>query len=110
MIQIAVLLFLFLLYAGSERIFIFEGLKNYNPLVKDGKVYGINTIKNTTRLIVELQNEEYNLGALKSDKSLGIIENVLNFKCTDPLFCNNGPDGDYGFINLYKYGFIDISK
>lgn len=73
MIQIAVLLFLFLLYAGSERMFV-EGLKNYNPLVKDGKVYGINTIKNDpnhiyTRLTTPgdaLYNEKYK-NYVKSD-------------------------------------------
>jgi hypothetical protein len=60
---------------------------------------GVNTLRNTKRLIVELQHTEYNQGALKSDVSLPLIENILNFKCTDPLFTNNGPDGDYGFIN-----------
>ena len=51
-------------------------------------------------MIVELQHEQYNIGALKNDISLPLlIETMLNFKCTDPLFTNNGPDGDYGFIN-----------
>lgn len=61
---------------------------------------GINTIKNASRLIVELQHNEYNLGALKSKESLPLIESMLNFKCSHPLFQNNGADGDYGFINM----------
>ena len=63
---------------------------------------GINTLKNITRMIVELQNTEYNLGALTCDKSLPLIENLLNIECSAPLFTNNGPDGDYGFINRQK--------
>jgi FkbM family methyltransferase len=61
---------------------------------------GINTFKNASKMIVELQNTEYNEGALKSDVSLPIIEELLNIKCTDPLFCNNGCDGDYGFTRI----------
>ena len=60
---------------------------------------GINTLKNANRLIVELQHTEYNLGALTCNDSLPIIENLLDFKCTSPLFTNNGCVGDYGFIN-----------
>jgi len=60
---------------------------------------GVETIRNAKRMIVELQNVEYNLGAKKADESLPLIESLLNFKCTDPLFQNNGPDGDYGFVN-----------
>jgi len=63
---------------------------------------GINTIKNASRLIVELQHTEYNLGAQTSNITQPLIENILNFKCTAPLFQNNGPDGDYGFINPSK--------
>jgi len=63
---------------------------------------GIDTFKNASRMIVELQHTEYNAGALKSDESLPLIENLLGFKCSDPLFQNNGPDGDYGFINPVK--------
>jgi len=63
---------------------------------------GIDTFKNASRLIVELQDTEYNEGALKKDISLPLIENLLGFKCTDPLFQNNGPDGHYGFINPAK--------
>jgi FkbM family methyltransferase len=64
---------------------------------------GVNTIKNASRLIVELQHTEYNLGALTSNKSLPLIESMLNFKCSHPLFTNNGPDGDYGFVNMNKH-------
>jgi len=60
---------------------------------------GIQTLKNASRLIVELQHTEYNLGALMCNDSLPIIENLLDFKCISPLFTNNGCDGDYGFIN-----------
>jgi len=60
---------------------------------------GIDIIKNAKHLIVELQHVQYNQGAPKIDTSLPIIEELLNFKCIAPLFQNNGPDGDYGFIN-----------
>lgn len=48
-------------------------------------------------LIVELQSVQYNEGAPKVDVSLPYIES-LGWKCVAPLFSNNGPDGDYGFI------------
>lgn len=63
---------------------------------------GVDVFKNASRMVVELQHTEYNQGALKNDKSLPLIENLLDFKCTQPLFQNNGPDGDYGFINPKK--------
>lgn len=63
---------------------------------------GINTLKNASRLIAELQHVEYNQGALKNDVSLPLIEEMLHFKCTVPLFQNNGPDGDYAFANPEK--------
>ncbi|NDE13742.1 FkbM family methyltransferase [bacterium] len=56
------------------------------------------TIQNCERLIVELQCVQYNRGALLVNESLPIIEG-MGFECVDPLFCNNGPDGDYGFRN-----------
>lgn len=49
-------------------------------------------------LIVELQTEQYNKDAPLANESIKRIEKA-GFKCTDPLFCNNGPDGDYGFTN-----------
>jgi FkbM family methyltransferase len=58
---------------------------------------GSATISRADKLIVELQNIEYNAGALKAAESIPIIENILKFKCTAPLFCNNGADGDYLF-------------
>lgn len=48
-------------------------------------------------LIVELQSVQYNEGAPKVDVSLPFIES-LGWTCVAPLFSNNGPDGDYGFI------------
>lgn len=60
---------------------------------------GLNTINNAKRLIVELQHTEYNQGALKVDQSLPIIEG-LGWKCIDPLFQNNGVDGDYSFVRI----------
>jgi FkbM family methyltransferase len=56
-----------------------------------------NTIKYAKKMIVELQRVEFNLGAKLVDESLKIIE-TMGWKCIDPLFCDNGPDGDYGFI------------
>jgi len=59
---------------------------------------GEETLKNSSRMIVELQHVEYNKGAKMCDESVKIIEE-LGWTCTDPLFQNNGCDGDYGFIN-----------
>ena len=61
---------------------------------------GMNTFKSTSKLIVELQHTEYNKGALLSDVSCPLIEKILNMKCTDPLFTNNGCDGDYCFTRV----------
>lgn len=58
---------------------------------------GITTIGNAERMIVELQHLEYNQGAKLASESLPIIES-MGWKCSDPLFQNNGPDGDYGFV------------
>lgn len=63
---------------------------------------GINTLKNAKRMIIELQHTEYNLNAMKNDESLPLIEKILDIKCCNPLFCSNGGDGDYGFINEKK--------
>ena len=62
---------------------------------------GKNTISNCAHLIVELQNTEYNLNAPLAKETIPFIKN-MGFKCTAPLFSNNGPDGDYGFENIYK--------
>ena len=60
---------------------------------------GVNTIKKAKHLIVELQHTQYNENAPLANETIPTIEN-LGFKCIDPLFCNNGPDGDYSFINI----------
>ncbi len=60
---------------------------------------GVDTIGNAKRLILELQSVEYNKGAKLATESLPIIES-MGWKCEDPLFCNNGPDGDYGFVKI----------
>ena len=48
-------------------------------------------------LIMELQHTEYNQGALKNTEILPKMEE-FGWECVAPLFCNNGPDGDYGFV------------
>jgi FkbM family methyltransferase len=55
------------------------------------------TIAGAQHMIVELQHTNYNDGAPKVDTSLPFIEN-LGWRCVAPLFANNGPDGDYGFV------------
>ena len=56
----------------------------------------VNLIKECKHLIIEVQKIEYNEGAPKDIEVLPYIES-LGFECVAPLFCNNGPDGDYGF-------------
>lgn len=56
------------------------------------------TLKSCKHLIIELQHQQYNLGAPLSKESIPFIES-LGFKLVTPLFCNNGPDGDYHFMN-----------
>lgn len=58
---------------------------------------GLETLGHAKRMIVELQNIEYNQGAFVANESLPIIES-LGWKCDAPLFQNNGPDGDYSFV------------
>lgn len=60
---------------------------------------GRNTIRHAERMIVELQSVDYNRGAPKVGHSLPYIES-LGFQCIDPLFQNNGADGDYGFVRI----------
>lgn len=60
---------------------------------------GKSCISHARHLIVELQNVNYNEGAPTVDVSLPLIES-LGWKCVAPLFSNNGPDGDYGFIRV----------
>lgn len=61
---------------------------------------GARTIKHAKHLIVEMQHSDYNQDAPKFNETIPVIEN-LGFTCVAPLFCNNGPDGDYGFVNNY---------
>lgn len=56
-----------------------------------------NVLKYCTHLIIELQHLQYNTGAPLSTESIPFIES-LGFELITPLFCNNGPDGDYHFI------------
>lgn len=56
------------------------------------------TLETCVHLIVELQHSQYNTGAPLSSESINFIES-LGFELITPLFCNNGPDGDYHFIN-----------
>lgn len=58
---------------------------------------GINTLKHAQHLVIEMQHTNYNDGAPKFFETVPVVES-LGFKCVAPLFCNNGPDGDYGFV------------
>ena len=60
-----------------------------------------NCLSHATHLLVELQCVNYNEGAPTVHTSLPFIES-LGWKCVAPLFSNNGPDGDYGFVNISK--------
>ena len=55
------------------------------------------TMQNAKHLIVEMQHVEYNENAPKVETTLPFIES-LGFECVAPLFQDNGPDGDYGFM------------
>jgi FkbM family methyltransferase len=55
-----------------------------------------NTLQHTQHLIVEMQRVNYNDGAPKVEVTRPYIES-LGWKCITPLFCDNGPDGDYHF-------------
>jgi hypothetical protein len=54
MIKIVLLLFLFLLFVSVQR----EGLKDYMPITKDDKVYGVNVIKGNPDHIYEKLMDE----------------------------------------------------
>lgn len=56
----------------------------------------IETLKDTKHLIIEMQHEVYNLGAPLAHETTPYIES-LGWELVAPLFCNNGPDGDYHF-------------
>lgn len=59
---------------------------------------GLDVLANTKYLIVELQDIEYNIGAPKVDITKPYLES-LGWKCIEEKFSDNGPDGDYFFIN-----------
>jgi FkbM family methyltransferase len=59
---------------------------------------GKTVINNAKHLVCEMQHTNYNDGAPTVNTTLPYIES-LGWKCVAPLFTNNGPDGDYGFIN-----------
>jgi len=58
-----------------------------------------NTLKSVKHLIVEMQCVDYNAGAPKVDATLPFIESK-GFRCVAPKFSDNGPDADYGFVNI----------
>lgn len=76
---------------------------------KDILIGASSTLKNVHHLIVEMQRVDYNAGAPKVDETLPYIES-LGFKCIAPLFCDNGPDGDYHFARNTLYEIADISS
>jgi hypothetical protein len=57
-------------------------------------------LKHATDVILELQSEEYNLGApLKNE----VIDYMVSQGFTlASFFSNNGPDGDYHFVRVAK--------
>jgi FkbM family methyltransferase len=57
---------------------------------------GINTIGHAKHLITKLQTSNYNLNAPFAQECIPYIESH-GWKCIAPLFCNYGPDGNYGF-------------
>jgi FkbM family methyltransferase len=66
---------------------------------KDVIAGGVKTLSQAQHLLVEMQRTEYNEGAPKVTETLPYIES-LGWKCVAPLFCDNGPDGDYGFVRI----------
>jgi FkbM family methyltransferase len=68
---------------------------------KDIIIGGKNIIKHAKHLIVEMQHADYNKNAPKFNEVIPVIES-MGFELVTQLFCNNGPDGDYHFINKSK--------
>jgi FkbM family methyltransferase len=60
---------------------------------------GKDIIKHAKHLIIEMQHTEYNEGAPLNTEVIPVIEE-MGFRLVTPLFCNNGPDGDYHFENI----------
>ena len=57
-----------------------------------------NVLSQCKYLIVELQNIQYNENAPLADVTIDYLKNI-SWSCIAPKFSNNGPDGDYCFIN-----------
>jgi len=60
---------------------------------------GLEIINNAKYLIVELQRVEYNKGAPMAHETILFLENNGWRLVTPEPFCDNGPDGDYLFLN-----------
>jgi FkbM family methyltransferase len=60
---------------------------------------GLSCLGHASRLIVEMQDIDYNIGAPKVDITLPYIE-TLGWKCDAPKFSDNGADADYGFVRV----------
>lgn len=58
-------------------------------------------LEHATVLIAELQDVDYNLGAPKKDHVIEYLK-TIGWKCIAEKFSDNGPDGDYCFINTNK--------
>ena len=64
---------------------------------KDVLAGAVDTFSETRHMIIEMQHQQYNLGAPMVGETRPYIES-LGWTCVAPLFCNNGPDGDYHFV------------
>jgi len=64
---------------------------------KDILAGAVETLAGAKHLIVEMQHQQYNVGAPMVEETRPYIES-LGWTCVAPLFCNNGPDGDYHFV------------
>ena len=58
-----------------------------------------NTLKYCKDLILEIQKVEYNKGAPIGEDVINYCK-FLGFELVTPLFCDNGPDGDYHFKRI----------
>ena len=59
---------------------------------------GVETLKHCKYLIVELQDIHYNEGAPLADVTVLWLKEH-DFECVAKKFSDNGPDGDWLFIN-----------
>ena len=80
MIKIVMLLFLFLVVVSAQR----EGLRNYLPIVKGGKVYGVNVIKGSPEHIYNKITDEQD--PLYHEKYKGYTRSDI---LTDMQYFNN---------------------